>query len=553
MKAKSKRDEQAAAAEVEKAETKRQAIRQKKADEAAAAAAAAADDGFLLDFAELRIANDVFVLARDTFLPRNTKLRSELNMKPRVDAMIKRLGNAERVTTRPEFEDLAHFAQKLKEENIELGTKLTAAANAQDVTIKAVADKTDIVHTSLFTGHSQKGYEDVEDEDEDDEETKKSAAAPAPGSAPAKVAAPAKAKAKAKAKATAAAPAPTPTPARRRHPWVPAEMDDSFSPFEEEEIMEDVWLALCAETVSDMLALPLILEAADEYQKSLIPVPERRHSTIVAKPERRDSVKLQVPVNLKFAGDSAHEAAEKKQAELLQLPAFMQPLVTLESKRGEGLRLRAQQQKKMHVLLSALQSGGLLPGDGPVPAPGSKTVAAPPHPPSTLLGPSSPSSPSASHSAVAAAPAASPVPPIRSQAALHTRKRQQDFERLMTVGFGCEAPTSQVQGLGQGQAQAQTQAQAQGQTQAQQGKRPATVPRFMRHVGGPTSPAGGRKHTSAQKSVLVLEGLLGRGTQGDAALSTNMSTSLSGELDGLYKAMGLRARNASVHFGSAAH
>ena len=541
MKAKAKRDEQAAAAEVEKAETKRQAIRQKKADEAAAAAAAAADDGFLLDFAELRIANDVFVLARDTFLPRNTKLRSELNMKPRVDAMIKRLGNAERVTTRPEFEDLAHFAQKLKEENIELGTKLTAAANAQDVTIKAVADKTDIVHTSLFTGHSQKGYEDVEDDDEDDddEETKKSAAAPAPGSAPAKAAAPAKAKAKAKAKATAAAPAPTPTPARRRHPWVPAEMDDSFSPFEEEEIMEDVWLALCAETVSDMLALPLILEAAGEYQKSLIPVPERRHSTIVAKPERRDSVKLQVPVNLKFAGDSAHEAAKKKQAELLQLPAFMQPLVTLESKRGEGLRLRAQQQKKMHVLLSALQSGGLLPGDGPVPAPGSKTVAAPPHPPSTLHGPSSPSSPSASHSAVAAAPAASPVPPIRSQAALHTRKRQQDFEHLMTVGFGCEAPTSQGQGQAQGQ--------------AQQGKSPATVPRFMRHVGGPTSPAGGRKHTSAQKSVLVLEGLLGRGTQGDAALSTNMSTSLSGELDGLYKAMGLRARNASVHFGSAAH
>jgi len=448
------------------------------------------DEEDLLNYSELSVAVDVNRLVRDTLIPRNSRLRLDLNMKLRDDPMMRQVQLIEKITLRSELLKLSAFAQELKLENLKLGAKLAAADSSHDVTLKVVNSKVEIVNKGLF--------------EHDDSELLAAAAA-----------------------AAAASPTSSSPTRRKRQPWVPEEMDDTFSPFEEDEIIEDQWNVLANEVILEFVYDGVLIESGEEVQREIlgkVPPPPRRHSSISGKgsPLRRDSVKL----SLNFKADSATD----KLAQLSNLPTFMQPLETLESKRSAGLKKRQVEQNKLEFLMSPLKStvaaGGssmqslTLSSSSSSSSSSASASTSPPLPPQRT--------PTFDSSGRALAPA--PVPSIRSSHALLSKKRDDDWNHLMQVGYGCQG----------------------------QGERPS----FMQNV------SLGLAATSEGRTKAVLEGMLGRsansitsatasggggggGGGGNHSLSTDMASRMVKELHNLEKLLGVRSRNASIHYSSA--
>lgn len=414
------------------------------------------EDPEILGTSETKIAQEVFRMTRDMFLPRNSKLRLELNMKPRDDPMVRQLLLIHKIDTRSDLRALCDFAQVLKQENLRLGEKLTAAANSADVTLKSVSSKVEIKHRDLFAGHSS------EYAGEEVSEGSLAVGTQSPRSA-----------------------------WKSRHPWAPLEVDESFNPFEEDEIAEEQWDVVAREVIAEA-AHDVMVEAGDDVHREVLaqrPPPARRHSSISARP---DSPQRRTSVSLASLASQQSSSADKL-ASIKALPAFMQPLETLVSKRTEGMRRRAANEKKLQMLSSGMNERGV-------------GQPLPPSPP-PLRPPNSP----AGGSAVGA------VPTIRSTCANLAKKRGDDWTQLMKAGYGVSSEASR--------------------------------PRFMHQLT-----AGRTQKTSEGRAKNVLESMLGVGQRYDEGgilvSPRDLSSGMAQELQELQKAIGVRSRNASIHFGS---
>ena len=338
-------------------------------------------DPEILGPSEAKIAQEVFRMTRDMFLPRNSKLRLELNMKPRDDPMVRQLLQIHKIDCRSDLVALCDFAQLLKQENLRLGEKL-AAANSADVTLKSVSSKVEIKHRILFAGQNSEFQ------------------APGVGS-----------------EGSLAVGTQSPRSTwKSRHPWAPLEVDDSFNPFEEDEIAEEQWDVVAREVIAEA-AHEVMVEAGDDVHREVLsqrPPPARRHSSISARP---DSPQRRTSVSLASLASQQSSSADKL-ASIKALPAFMQPLETLVSKRTEGIRRRAANEKKLQMLSSGMNERG---------------VAGQPLSPSPPLRP--PNSP-AGGSVIGA------VPMIRTTSANLAKKRGDDWTQLMKTSYGVSCEVS---------------------------------------------------------------------------------------------------------------
>jgi len=318
-----------------------------------------------------RQGRDVSVLVRD-MLGRNERIRALLGMKPREDPITKDMRLLDKISSQDDLSALSQYAHDLKLENVALQSKLTAASETHDVSLKSVSSKVEIIHKSLFQGQDVIGGGTM----------------PSPSSSP------------------------SPLPRSKentRLPWSPP--DEHLDPFQEEEFIEDVWIGVSGEFILD-LSEEIIQEAAEGVDDELQSIasdqpPPRRNSSISLKGGRRRS-SVKIPA---VGFTNQRSSAAQKLEELKSLPQFMQPLSTLESKRSERLKKREDSRKKMELLLTELARVSVNNKDELL------------HPPPQSL------------TSAANKKSFPPRPFIKSAKSLHCKRRADEFGNLMLSAF----------------------------------------------------------------------------------------------------------------------
>lgn len=271
------------------------------------------EDSDLLNPFELKNSLDVFMLVRDTFLPRNLKLRQALNMNPRDDPIINQLQLIDKITTKSDLYALSQFSQELKIENLKLGEQIKAATSSRDMTVKAVSSKVEIMHKSLFNDHEH-----------NDEINHAQNSPSSRGLLPVR---------------------------SKRQPWHVAPMDEEFNPYRDEELAEDFWEVISTEVIEEFYGTLIqgsVDVVAKEEEWALSQKKERRHSSISVHSHRRESVKVSVLPSPPPLASSQGSPSDT--------PAFMLPVGATLSKRAEGIKQRLENKKKLDLLSSGMRS-----------------------------------------------------------------------------------------------------------------------------------------------------------------------------------------------------
>lgn len=231
-----------------------------------------------------RKARDILALLRETILPRNVKLRSQLGLKQRAQLTLQ-----QEINSLEEMKELSEMAQEVKVENLELYRAVALAVESLDSTVTKDRGAVEVLHAGVFELMN----------------ARHPLQPPPPPPPP-----------------------PTPPVLNVGGHFLQALGDDDFNPFVDEELAH-----------AEKLRLEEAMETLQEDDANKAPpMSVRRKSSVLKKEEketRRESVKLPV-TSFHHHQPTAAQSLER----LKTLPTFMQPKILLKSKRAAGIERR---------------------------------------------------------------------------------------------------------------------------------------------------------------------------------------------------------------------